>query len=89
MVTALAQLKSCGAFDRVNGILLGTFSTMEENNCAPDMPTLVKAFAGKDLPIAKTEEIGHGRDSKAIWIGKEISLKNSEGSINAQMDYIQ
>ena len=27
-----------------------------------------------DLPVAKTNEIGHGNGSKAIWIGKTILL---------------
>ena len=74
MITYLSQLRSLGVFDKIKGILMGTFSTMEEENCSPDMITLVKKFSGEDIPVAKTDEIGHGHNSKAIWIGKEVSI---------------
>ena len=74
MSTYLAQLGQLGAFDKVSGVLLGTFTTMEQNHCVPDMITLVKEVCGQNIPIAKTSEIGHGDDSKAIVIGREIEL---------------
>ena len=74
MATYLAQLRQIGAFEKVNGILLGTFTTMERNQCTPDIVTLVKEVCGPDLPVATTPEIGHGDDSKAIMIGREIEL---------------
>ena len=74
METYLAQLKQIGAFDKVAGILLGTFTEMEETECKPDILTLLKEYVGKDMPIAVTKEIGHGVDSKAIVIGQEICL---------------
>ena len=69
--TYFAQLKQLGAFEKINGILLGTFTTLEKNG--GDVCKLVKEYAG-DLPIAKTNEIGHGNDSKAIIIGEQIIL---------------
>lgn len=69
--TYLAWLKQLGAFERINGILLGTFTTLEKNG--GDVCKLVKEYAG-NLPIAKTNEIGHGNDSKAIVIGQHIML---------------
>ena len=75
MATYLAQLKQLGAFQKVNGVLLGTFTTMEQKHCVPDIITLVKEICGPEMPIAKTAEIGHGDDSKAIVIGREICLK--------------
>ena len=74
MATYLAQLKQMGAFDKVNGVLLGTFTAMERGHCTPDIVTLVKEVCGPDMPIAKTAEIGHGHDSKAIIIGRELQL---------------
>ena len=76
MITYLSQLKSCGVFDKINGILLGTFSEMEAKSCEPDIVSLVQSFVGDKMPIAQTKEIGHGNDSKAIWIGKEIEIRN-------------
>ena len=71
MVTYLSQLRQIGVFEKVNGILLGTFSEMEDKNCTPDVVTLVKEFAGENVPIAVTEEIGHRVNAKAIEIGKK------------------
>lgn len=75
MVTYLNQLKQIGVFEKINGILLGTFTTMEKNLCKPDIVTLVKEYAGAEMPIAVTKEIGHGKDSKAIVIGEYASLE--------------
>ena len=63
-----------GAFEKVVGILLGTFTEMEAEKCIPTVETLVKEIAGKDLPIAITRDIGHGTNSKGIIIGKELRL---------------
>lgn len=72
--TYLRQLQQLGAFDKVAGILLGTFTEMETEKCIPTVETLVKEIAGKDLPIAVTGDIGHGTDSKGIVIGRELCL---------------
>src|SRR5690606_23438132 len=74
MTTYLAQLRQIGAFEQIKGILLGTFSKMEKNNSKPDMVSLVKEFVGQAIPIAKTQEIGHGSDSKAIIIGERLII---------------
>lgn len=74
METYLCQLKQIGAFDKVAGIILGTFTEMETEKCNPTIETLVKRIAGKDLPIVITGDIGHGTDSKGILIGEEIFL---------------
>lgn len=75
METYLCQLEQLGAFEKVAGILLGTFTKMEEEKCTPNMEVLVQKVAGKDLPIAVTKEIGHGTDAKGIVIGKEMYLR--------------
>ena len=69
MVTYLAQLKMLGAFEKSKGILLGTFTRMEENREQPDMISLVREIAGWEIPIAKTAHIGHGSNSRAALIG--------------------
>ena len=74
MITYLSQLKQLGVFEQINGVLLGTFTQMEAKKCQPDVIALVKEFAGDHVPIAHTEEIGHGKDSKAIRIGERIRL---------------
>lgn len=75
ITTFFNQLKQMGVFSKINGILLGTFTKMEENNLKPTVEDiLINVLNDRQLPIAKTKEIGHGIDSKCIAIGKFISL---------------
>ena len=74
METYLCQLQQLGVFDKVAGVLLGTFTEMEEKECVPTMAELVKKIVNKDIPIAVTRDIGHGTDAKAIVIGKKYTF---------------
>lgn len=69
-----SQLQQMGVFDRCVGILLGTFTQLEQENGIDAAPILLKRFVRRDLPIAKTQQIGHGADSKAIMIGRSMCL---------------
>lgn len=73
--TYLCQLQQMGTFDKVAGIVLGTFTEMEQEKYIPTVETLLKRIVGKDMPIAVTRNIGHGTDSKAIMIGQELYLQ--------------
>lgn len=74
MATYLNQLKQMGVFEKIKGILLGTFSQMEKNEEYPTIVDLVMKYTPAELPIVKTQEIGHGADSKAIMIGEKLYL---------------
>ena len=74
MITYLSQLKQLGVFEKIQGIILGTFTAMEQEGVIPHMKELIKDYAGKTTPIAYTKEIGHGVDSKAMVIGQEIEI---------------
>ncbi|MBS6600428.1 MAG: S66 peptidase family protein [Clostridium sp.] len=75
MTTYLTQLKQMGAFKKIKGIILGTFTKMEENKVKPNIEEIVlKIVNDKNLPIIKTNEIGHGMDSKCMIIGKNIKV---------------
>lgn len=67
-VAYLSQLACMGAFSKIKGIVLGTFTQMEAENAQPDITTLVQEYA-KGLPVIKTSKIGHGADSCGIVIG--------------------
>ena len=75
METYLCQLEQLGAFRKVAGVLLGTFTEMQEKNVVPSIEMLIRKFAGNDLLIAVTNQIGHGTDAKGIWIGRELRLE--------------
>lgn len=69
-----SQLQQMGVFERCAGILLGTFTQLEKENGIDAAPILLQRFVRSDLPIAKTQQIGHGVDSKAIMIGRSKCL---------------
>lgn len=72
MTTYLSCFKQIGVFEKIKGILLGTFTAMEQTAHHPTIEEMVQKVAGNSIPIAKTSEIGHNSNSKAIVIGKKI-----------------
>lgn len=71
MTTYLHQLKQMGVFEQINGILLGTFSEMEDKQLVPTIEELVRSIVPPTLPIATTRYIGHRTNARAIVIGRE------------------
>ena len=71
----LSQLKQMGVFEKVQGVLLGTFTEMDSEGYLPTVWELLREYVKEDLPVAVTKEIGHGTDSKAILIGEMLTLK--------------
>lgn len=72
----ISQLRQMGVFSRVRGILLGQFTYMSENHCKPDIEEiLLNEIGNNSIPIARTLEIGHSKDSKALKIGEYYELK--------------
>ncbi|WP_044928926.1 LD-carboxypeptidase [Butyrivibrio sp. AD3002] len=74
MATLFAQLEQIGVFDKVRGVLLGTFTNYEKADLELTIYDLLKMHISDSLPVAKTREIGHGHDSKAIVIGEKLEL---------------
>ncbi len=74
MAAYLAQLGQLGVFNQIAGVLLGTFTVMEADQEKPDMETLIRAYLPEEKPLAKTNQIGHGSDSRAIRIGAMLIL---------------
>lgn len=81
MVTYLSQLGQMGVWEQVRGVILGTFTKMEELGCTPAMEELVLGCAvrqtGETFPIVKTKEVGHGDNSRAVMIGARIRCRRS------------
>ena len=75
ITTYLTQYKLMGAFDEVNGVILGCFTEIEKNNLTPTVEDIIlNIIDNPNLPIIKTNEIGHNSDSKCIIIGKDLIL---------------
>ena len=79
LITYLNQLKQMGAFQKISGLLLGTFTKFEEKESPSDLTKLVQAAVGDPaLPIAKTQQIGHGSQSRCFIIGAHYDLCKTE-----------
>lgn len=75
IITYLIQFKQMGIFNKVKGIILGSYTEMEREKYFPSIEEIVvKIVNNPNVPIVKTSEIGHGKDSKCIIIGKKIKL---------------
>ena len=72
MVTYFSQLRQLGVFRQIKSLLLGTFTEMEDRSCSPTIEELVCRYAGSELPILKTRQIGHGKDALAIRVGEHF-----------------
>jgi len=68
----LVHLKQLNVFRQVNGIVLGTFTNMEEKNLKPTVEEMLKELT--DKPIVKTYDIGHSHLSKALKIGEYVEF---------------
>ena len=78
MTTMVEQYLELGAAEQINGVLLGTFSSMEEKGLQPAMPEIVLRMFPENIPVAQTRFVGHGKDARAIVIGREIALEDQE-----------
>ncbi|MDD9150372.1 LD-carboxypeptidase [Sporolactobacillus sp. CQH2019] len=75
IASLLAQLDQLSVFRSCAGVLLGTFTAMEAGKQTPAIERLVLGITEKyGLPVAKTEQLGHGEDARCLPIGKMISL---------------
>ena len=75
MTTFLTQYKQMGVLKKVNGIILGSYTGMEREKYSPSIIELTKEIIkDPNMPIIKTNEIGHGKDSKCIIIGGRIQI---------------
>jgi muramoyltetrapeptide carboxypeptidase len=75
MATYLTQYKQMGVFKKVKGIILGSYTEMEREKYSPNIVEIVKEVVDDlNIPIIKTNEIGHGKDSKCIIIGERIKI---------------
>lgn len=69
------QLRLMGAFEKIRGLLLGTFTKLQESGCSPDLEEIILSAAPGGLPVAVTGEIGHGKDSKCLIVGGSLKME--------------
>ena len=74
ITSMFAQLKSLKSFEKVNGVILGTFTQLEKEQGTKALEEIALHFIDEKTPVVKTEEIGHSPYSKAVEIGKNIFI---------------
>ena len=74
MTTYLSQLRQIGAFRQAAGVLLGTFTELDQSGDASKLEPLVLRSAGPEIPVARTSDIGHGTDARAAVIGARMEI---------------
>ena len=67
--TYFAQLEQLGAFRQAAGVLLGTFTRFEGSQTGMTVYELIAPHLPDGLPVARTPDVGHGSDAKALEIG--------------------
>ena len=80
LVTHLSQLKQIGVFDKISGLLIGTFTKIEKEISEEELFELVQEYIPSSLAVAKTQEVGHAKNSKALKIGEKIYIKDRSNS---------
>lgn len=68
VATMLNQLIQMGVFDRIAGLVLGTFTRLEQNGDYHWLIETIRELCPK--PIAVTKDIGHHQCSKGFVVGK-------------------
>lgn len=73
--TFIEQYIQIGAFNNLNGLILGHFTEYEGSNSNLPIEDLILSKLNDDkLPVIKTSELGHSSNSKAIAIGINMQL---------------
>jgi len=75
ILTYINQLVQMDVFNKVNGVILGSFTQMQEEEKRISIEDLFLTYLPQDLPIIKTNEIGHYPNSKAIIIGENYKFE--------------
>ncbi|WP_017473834.1 S66 peptidase family protein [Amphibacillus jilinensis] len=76
IATFLAQLEQIGYFDQINGLLLGTFTELEQTSGTGALVELVQPYAQKyHWPIIKSDQLGHSPESPLLRLGQQLTLK--------------
>ena len=75
ILTFLNQIRDMDILKNLKGILIGSFTEMDNNNYLPSVNQMIlKITENHNIPIAVTKEIGHQPLSKCIKIGNYIKL---------------
>ncbi|HPO50399.1 MAG TPA: LD-carboxypeptidase, partial [Spirochaetota bacterium] len=70
-----AQLEQLDFFSRLSGVILGNFYEAEKKGEGERIVDYFTKMNGKyNLPLIKTDKIGHKSDSRGVLLGSELSI---------------
>ncbi|HRG30660.1 MAG TPA: hypothetical protein PK204_04615, partial [Trichococcus flocculiformis] len=70
MCSGLAQLEQLGAFEKINGMLIGHFTQIELDGKRAAFMSVCRNYASRyGFPLLETAFIGHDDRSKPMRIG--------------------
>ena len=76
IASCFTQLKQMGVFKQIKGLLLGTFSQLDEQwGSFMAEKIALQVLNDRLLPVARTMEVGHGTDSKCLIIGEYYKIR--------------
>ena len=76
----ICQLGQMGVFDVVSGVLLGTFTKLEQSEGEMAPYRLLTRHIHTDIPVARTPQVGHSADAKAVLIGGVLQLGRKQAA---------
>ena len=68
------QLEQLGVFREISGLILGSFTELFEKDGKSSLLKIIEEVVPDRIPVACTDEIGHGANSKALRIGENLKL---------------
>ena len=71
ILSYFAQLEMMGIFEQISGLILGQFTELDQTKKDHLLEEYVLKYP---IGILRTRQIGHSKNSKAIWIGKHYSF---------------
>lgn len=75
ILSYMMQIKHMGIFNRISGLLLGTFSQLDDSDGDAGIHKIIGYLdLPEDLPVARTSEVGHGGTAKALAFGMQYSV---------------
>lgn len=78
ITSLLTQLRQMKAFEKINGLLLGTFTELDAQEGKGAAEEIVREITGSSLPIARSMSVGHGEDSCGLHIGTKMVIAQKQ-----------
>jgi muramoyltetrapeptide carboxypeptidase LdcA involved in peptidoglycan recycling len=87
LASQICHLAQLGAFEKISGLVLGTFTELQKRGIDP-YGSVFRYFLPSDLPVFVTSQVGHGVNSKGVIIGAEYRIAGSSAAVCGGPDWM-